>query len=434
MNLIDYSLKFNNYPIVKAREKLKGIHHLQELNFDNYVENQKDKIVNYHLENNQFYNKLINNKKWEWNSLPVLEKKDLQIPLEERLSKNYSLKNVFKNKTSGSTGNPFSFAKDKFSHALTWSIITNRFNWHSLYGKKQARFYGLPKDTLSKNKELLKDLFSNRYRFNVFDVSDVALQNWVIKFKSNKFVFLNGYTSVIVVFAKYLISKNIVLKNICPTLKACVVTSEMLFDGDKKLLQKAFGITIVNEYGASELDLIAFEDSNNNWILNTETLFVEVLDDNNKVLKEGEVGNLVITSLYNKANPFIRYKIGDKGAIKKINSTQYILEKLQGRSEDLVKLPSGKVAPGLTFYYITKSIMEDSGEIKEIKIIQTQLDTFKIEYVSKKELENSQKENIEKALLDYLESNLKIVFLRLPALERSKSGKLKQFTSLIKNN
>ena len=78
--------------------------------------------------------------------------------------------------------------------------------------------------------------------------------------------------------------------------------------------------------------------------------------------------------------------------------------------------------------------MEDSGEVKEIKVIQTHLDTFKIEYVSIRELANAQKEKIKKALLDYLEPNLKIEFFKLDELKRSKSGKLKQFTSLIKNN
>lgn len=432
MNLIDYSLKFNNYPIGKARKKLKEIQNLPSKDFYSYVENQKNKIVDYHLKNNLFYKDLVKDENWIWDSLPVLEKKNLQVSLKERLSKDYTLKNIFKSKTSGSTGNPFYFAKDKFSHALTWALISNRFNWHELYGKKQARFYGLPKDTLVKNKELLKNLFFNRHSFDVFNLSTPALKEWVKKFKSQKFVYLNGYTSVLVVFAKYLKSQNIVLKDICNTLKACVVTSEMLFTFDKILLQKAFGVPIINEYGASELDVIAFEDINNNWILNTETLFVEILDDDNTIVENGKVGNIVITSLFNKANPFIRYKIGDKGAIKKINSKQYILEKLEGRSEDVVRLPSGKIAPGLTFYYITKSIMEDSGEIKEIKIIQVALNSFKIEYVSKKVLKEFQKEKIKKAIIDYLEPNLEVEFIKLECLQRSKSGKLKQFTSLIK--
>ena len=67
--------------------------------------------------------------------------------------------------------------------------------------------------------------------------------------------------------------KNIVLNKICPSLKACFVTSEMLFETDKKLLEKQFGISIINEYGASELGLIAFENPQGEWQINAETIF-----------------------------------------------------------------------------------------------------------------------------------------------------------------
>lgn len=431
MNLLDYSLKLNNYPISKAEKKLDEIQNIPEDYYEEYLAEQKKEIVNYHIKNNEFYRKLLKNIDWKWSDLPILEKKDLQIPLEERLSKEYSLKKIFRSKTSGSAGKPLFYGKDKFSHALTWAVIKNRFNWHSLYGKKQARFYGAPKDFFSRNKERLKDLLSNRYKFNVFNLSDNAFNSWIEKFVKTNFVYLNGYTTVLLLFAKYLVSKSIILKEVCPTLEACLVTSEMLLDMDKVILEKAFGVKVINEYGASELDLIAFEDSQNNWILNTETIFVEILDDNNKLLQDGEVGNIIVTSLHNKAHPFIRYKLGDRGAVNKISAKRSILQKLEGRSEDLVKLPSGKVSPGLTFYYITKSIIEDSSDIKEIKIIQTKLNSFKIEYASKKTITYEQKEKINKAVLDYLEPNLKINFSRFDSLERSKTGKLKQFTSLI---
>lgn len=39
----------------------------------------------------------------------------------------------------------------------------------------------------------------------------------------------------------------------------------MLFDDDRKLMTKQFGVPIVNEYGASELDLIAFENPKGEW-------------------------------------------------------------------------------------------------------------------------------------------------------------------------
>src|SRR5690606_16127370 len=141
-------------------------------------------------------------------------------------------KNVYINKTSGSSGDPFIFAKDYECHALTWAVIKNRFGWYGLdfNSSKQARFYGIPLNKKGYYIERFKDFLSSRFRFSVFDLSDTAFEGYIRKFKSTPFAYLNGYTSSIGQFAKYLERKNLVLKAICPTLKACVVTSEMLFD------------------------------------------------------------------------------------------------------------------------------------------------------------------------------------------------------------
>jgi len=108
-----------------------------------------------------------------------------------------------------------------------------------------------------------------------------------------------------------------------------------------------------------------------------------------------------------------------------------ILKKLIGRTNDIAVLPSGKKAPGLTFYYVTKSIIEDDGNVKEFVIKQTKIDTFEIEYVSESKLNQEQVLKIESAIALYLEKGLIFSFVRKENLERSKSGKLKQFVSLI---
>lgn len=432
MNITDFSLKLNGFPIKDAQNKLSEIQNISEQNYNTYIDKAKENIVSFHLKNNPFYKSVCKKGFTTWDELPILTKSDLQAPLKERLSNGYTLKSVYVNKTSGSTGNPFYFAKDKFSHALTWSIIQNRFNWHGLYEKKQARFYGIPSETIPRIKERVKDFFANRYRFNVFDLSDEAFEKWLEKFKNTKFVYLNGYTTVLVAFANYLDSKNIVLKNICPSLKTCVVTSEMCFEEDKTAMNAAFGIPVVNEYGASELDLIAFQNTKNQWIINTESLFIEIVDNNNTPLPYGKSGRIIVTSLYNKAHPFIKYELGDLGVLKKIDSKTILLEKLEGRREDMIRLPSGKIAPGLSFYYVTKSVMKDTGAIKELKVLQTVLNTFEIHYTSDNELSKKQINNVKKALSEYLEPELNISFHKFDQLKRSKSGKLKQFTSLIK--
>jgi phenylacetate-CoA ligase len=436
LNLFDLSLKYNGFPIGEATLALKEIQQKNETDFETYLNEKRLDIVSFHLKHTPFYKNLAKNSNpLNWNSVPVMTKRDLQQPLNNRLSESYTTKNVYVNKTSGSSGDPFVFAKDKFCHALTWAIIKNRFGWYGLdfNSSKQARFYGIPLDKKGYYKERFKDALSKRYRFSVFDLSDFAFHKYLTVFKSKKFDYINGYTSSILQFAKFLERQNIHLKSICPTLKACIVTSEMLFENDKTLMEKQFGIPVINEYGASELDIIAFQNPNDEWQITSETLWVEILDENNNILPYGQEGRVVITSLYNKAHPFIRYDIGDIGILSKQSTYKKpILEKLIGRTNDIAVLPSGKKAAGLTFYYITKSIVEDDGNVKEFVIEQHKIDTFIIKYVSLEELSTEKMKLISKEMEQYLEKGLHIDFERKHQLERSKSGKLKQFSSLIK--
>lgn len=435
--LFNLSLKLNGFPMKEAMIEFSKIQAVSDGEYENYINLKRKEIVDYHLKNNKSYQEFTGKKSIEnWNEIPIMTKKEFQKPLQERLSNGFTPKNVYVNKTSGSSGDPFIFAKDKFCHALTWTNIINRFGWFGIdfNSSKQARFYGIPLDFIGNKKERLKDFLKKSYRFPIFDLSDKILEKVLLKFQNKKFDYINGYTSSVVLFAKFLEKKNIVLTSVCPTLKCCVVTSEMLFEEDKTLMEKQFGVPVVNEYGASELDLIAFQNNNDEWQINSETLFVEILDENNNVLPLGKEGRIVITSLYNKAHPFIRYDIGDIGILdEKSTLKKPILKKLIGRTNDIAVLPSGKKSPGLTFYYVTKSIIEDDGNVKEFVIKQTKIDTFDIEYVSQKELNNNQIKTIEKAISTYLENGLHFNFIRKEKLTRSKSGKLKQFVSLIKN-
>ena len=420
----------------EASAELDRVLSISEKDFDAFVIQKRTEIVAFHIQNNTSYEELVGSSNYKnWEDLPIMTKKDFQKPLAQRLSDGYMIKNVYVNKTSGSSGDPFVFAKDKFCHALTWANIINRFGWFGIdfNTSLQARFYGIPLDFIGNTKERIKDFLSNRYRFTIFDLSDIILEKVLKTFQSKQFNYINGYTSSIVLFARFLKKKNVVLNTVCPTLKCCVVTSEMLFEEDRLLMEKYFGVPVINEYGASELDLIAFQNPAGEWQVNSETLFVEILDEDNNVLPNGKEGRVVITSLYNKAHPFIRYDIGDVGILdEKSTFKKPVLKKLIGRTNDIAILPSGKKSPGLTFYYVTKSIIEDDGNVNEFVIKQTKIDTFDIEYVSQIALTTAQIQHIEKAITTYLETGLTFTFTRKEKLERSKSGKLKQFVSLIK--
>ncbi len=434
MRLFDISLFLKRFPIKRAKEELLQISQINETDYEAFLKAKRAEIAIYHLKNNPFYLQKVKDGFSTWESLPILKKADYQIPLKKRLSKGFSEKNVYINKTSGSSGNPIRFAKDKYSHALTWAYHMERFGWYGIdfNSSLQARYYGIPFDTVENKTVRLKDFLAHRHRFSINDLSEKALYEMLQVYTRKPFEYINGYTSSIVLFAKYLKEKDIILKNVCPSLKVCIITSEMLFEDDKILLENQLGVPIVNEYGCSEAGVIAFTNPHSEWEVDSKTLFVEILDEADKPLPLGEEGRIVITSLHNKAHPFIRYEIGDYGSLsEKSTSKKPILKTLIGRTNDFAILPSGKKAAGMIFYVITKKIMEENGNIQEFKVIQTKIDTFEINYVSKEKLTEEKKQSIAQTVTQFLEPGLTFSFQRKEQLDRSASGKLKQFVSLV---
>ena len=435
MNLFNWALKMKGFDTAFAKAELQRIKDIPENQYAAYISEQKKKIVTHHEIYNSFYrNFLAERDEKDWETLPILTKSDLQQPLENRLSQNYDRKSVYVSNTSGSSGHPFVFAKDKVAHALSWVSFQDRYNWYDLNldTSKQARFYGIPLNKLGYQKERLKDKLGNRYRFPIFDLCEHKLAGMVDKFRKTPFDYINGYTSSIVLLAKYLKKHQLILTDICPTLKACIVTSEMLFPDDLLLMEQQFNVPIINEYGASEVGLIAFQNKDKELQVDSELLFIEILDENDKPVPHGMVGRIVITSFYNKAHPFIRYDIGDMGSLSPQSTLKKpILQNLQGRTSDIARLPSGKVVPGLTFYYVTKSIIEEDGNVSEFIIEQTAPDIFTFIYTSKRRLSLLEKRNIEKATSKYLEDGLQLIFKKVDVMDRSNRGKLKQFTSLV---
>ncbi len=429
--LLNFTLAVKGYPLTKARNDLRHIQLLNPAAFRKWQENKRWETARYHFEHNTVYRSLFTTAFPDnWDVLPVIEKKHLQGNFDNLLSAPFRPAEIYVGNTSGSSGHPFFFAKDKYAHAMTYALIADRYAWHGLkLGQKQARFYGIPLIGRSRQIELAKDLISNRVRFPVFDLSDAQLSVFLKKFSNTKFKYLYGYTSALVLFARYLLDKKIVLKTVCPTLCICIVTSEVCTREDMDILQSAFGLPIANEYGASELDIIAFTDESGDWILSEENLYVEVLDQSNRPVPDGEEGKIIITSLHNRAFPMVRYEIGDLGVIERGAKSRLL--QLSGRTNDVIQLPSGKNAAGLTFYYISRSILESGGSLREFIIRQTALDTFVFDVVTDRPLSDSEVSGIRAAMKTYLEDGLILEINRVEKIERPASGKTKHFFACL---
>jgi phenylacetate-CoA ligase len=429
LKLFDNILKLKGFEMNKARQELAGLYGATLSS----LSQRKQEILKHHMNSTAFYKSLVAGNITSWEGLPVLTKSDFQQPLQKRLSKGYTTKNIFKGKTSGSSGHPFTYGKDKYAHAMTWAAFYEAYEQHGicLNNSLQARFYGIPLHGKARYIELVKDFVSYRKRFSVFNMNETVLACFLTRFSTDKFEYINGYTSSIVVLAKYCQSKNRILKSICPTLKIVITTSEMLFPDDRLLLEEWLGIPVINEYGASEVGMIAIQNAQGDFEINQQNLYVEVVDDRNQPVADGIIGNILVTDLYNKAHPMIRYEIGDLGSLQTLENGTRVLKDLQGRVDDIVRLPSGKEVPGLTFYYITKAIIKEDLDLLEFIVIQKELTCFEIQYVSKRDMEDALKKKIQKSMDEYLEPGLTVTCTRQEFLDRSKRGKLKQFINEV---
>jgi phenylacetate-CoA ligase len=428
----DQILRWQGFPIKEAGSALADFELLSTPERAKRLDDKKREIVRYHIANNPFYKSKVGTSPEEWSQLPIITKRDLQAPLQTMLSSSFQKKDVYVSNTSGSSGHPFFFAKDKYCHALTWSYILRQYESLNIHpGDWQARFYGIPLDKISYAKEKVKDLFMHRVRFPVFDMGDVKLEKFLTQFRRTKIHYVYGYTNSVLLFSQFLLRKGIRLVDICPTVKRCIVTSEVCRDEDKKIIEKALGVPVIREYGASELDVIAIEDVHGRWAINELNLFVEVVSEDNQVLPKGESGRLVITSLHNKAMPFIRYDIGDIGILEE-DDRGSTLKTLSGRVNDTIVLPSGKKSPGLTFYYVSRSILESSGVLKEFIIRQTAFNSFEFDVVSDRPLTPKETKDIRDKMDLYLEPGLVLKINRVEKIQRPASGKIKHFYSELK--
>jgi phenylacetate-CoA ligase len=108
LNLFELTLRFNGFPIAEAKKRLKKIQNIPEKAYEKYICDARREIVDFHLGENPFYKSFVGEKAMSnWAEVPILQKKDLQKPLAQRLSYGFTPKNGYVNKTSGSSGHPY---------------------------------------------------------------------------------------------------------------------------------------------------------------------------------------------------------------------------------------------------------------------------------------------------------------------------------------
>jgi phenylacetate-CoA ligase len=103
---------------------------------------------------------------------------------------------------------------------------------------------------------------------------------------------------------------------------------------------------VLDVYGTSETKEVAWECPAGSLHVNADVLRLEVLDESGRPLPADAEGEIVVTSLVNRAMPLLRYRTGDRGTLRAgrcpCGLDLPLLGIVTGREVDHIQLPGGR--------------------------------------------------------------------------------------------
>jgi phenylacetate-CoA ligase len=285
--------------------------------------------------------------------LPILTKKDIIDNYEKLIPDNVNEIKHKRSSTGGSTGDPLKYLLDykswSFSNAhtiLNWERTT--YN----YGNKFIAL-GSSSINVNKKKSLKHSLyyrFKNKISLNGINMSDIVCAEYLAFIKQNKIKYIYGYASAIYLLAKYAKSHKI---NVY--IDACFPTSEILTPLYRETIEQSFNCPIINCYGAHDGGITAFEHQIGFFEVGYNSI-VRILDKD-----ANNMGPALLTDLLNYAMPIINYQLGDELQMDENKNIIYsyngqIINQINGRTGDVIRLENGNVLTGPGFTILFKDL------------------------------------------------------------------------------
>jgi phenylacetate-CoA ligase len=235
--------------------------------------------------------------------------------------------------------------------------------------------------------------------------------------------FIRGYASSIYLFAAFIRDNKL---EISFQPNAIFTTGDMLFSGQRKMIEEVFNTQVFDQYGLNDGGISAYEcEEHCGMHMDTErAIFETVNEEGNQIVSQE--GKILATSLYNYALPFIRYDTGDIGTISDSKCAcgrkMALLKSFLGRSNDALKLGGFIVNdPGY-------GELLGNFDIEQFQIIQEDSNSITFRIIKGKTYNKENEKSIKKRMVDLLPKQVgkvNIKFDYVNSIPITKSGKYK---------
>jgi phenylacetate-CoA ligase len=214
-------------------------------------------------------------------------------------------------------------------------------------------------------------------------------------------------------------------------LQAVVTIAEALHPEVRQACREVWGVPLFDIYSAAEAGYIALQcPDHEHYHVQSENVFVEVLDEEGRRCRPGETGRVVVTPLHNFAMPLIRYDIGDYAVVGEpcpCGRGLPVLQRILGRTRNMLTLPSGEKR----WPSFTAEVILAVAPIRQIQLIQHSLVEIEVKLAVNDPLTPGQERRLREVLSEHLGHGFTLGFTYVDEISRSAGGKYEDFRSEI---
>jgi phenylacetate-CoA ligase len=436
---------------IRRLNTLKYYEKLKTIQWNTIEENRKVQrkklyeLIRYASQNVPYYCKIIKKYDMQFSENTIFKDiKKFPVLTKELIRKHFDELYIFKDNTyyrntsGGSTGKSVVFYQDK--EYLDWANATKRlFNeWAGRrIGDPMIKLWGSLRDILEGGlgfKGYLRQQISGVTILNSYRMNERDMYGYVKRINNIKPRLLLAFPNSIDELARFIQKHHLSIYS--PP--AIMTSGGLLYPEVQARIKEVFQSPVFNRYGSREVGDIACSCEENQGLHIIPNIhYIEILDNREKEVKAGEIGEIVITSLTNYSMPLIRYKIEDRGILSKKECSCGrgfpLLEKVEGRIRSMFRNKQGDLVDSGLF--IRLFFFRDN--IKQFQVIQESLDQMTINLVlkDKQKLKVIEKDfrEIGEVIKVIMGDDTKIKYKIVNEIKHSPSGKYMYTFSKIKN-
>ena len=357
----------------------------------------------------------------DYAKLPPLTKDEVRFNQTD-LSDQTTRRRVEHCRSGGTLGIPLTLVRDSLASAYARAAELRGFGWFGIRkGDKQVRIWGVPLDPKAARRERRKDFLLNRIRLSTFDLAPESVRAYFETMRRFKGRYIYGIPSVLFTICR--IMKDLGLDGKVLRVDFVVCTSETLYPHQRASIQETFGCRVIDEYGCSEIGLIALECPEGGMHLSMENILVEFAERG----AGPEHAEILLTNLNSFSMPLLRYAVGDTGQLLNrrcpCGRQLDIMSFDAGRVLSVLMAADGHFIAGSVFCYIAFDIIKKHGGIKDFRVVQKARDAMEITLVKDATFRNEILEMFTGRVREKFGPAMRIEYRFVPEIPPEKSGK-----------